>query len=192
VTIAICVCTLAIQTAASRMMFSMARDRVLPGHGVLARVSTVTGTPVLPAIVVGVLSAAILLVNVGEASLFTALTSVCIVMLYGAYLLVTVPMLIQRLRGTWVPQPGHFSLGAWGIPVNLLAVSYGFLQMVNLAWPRASVYDPAGGHWYLQYFSLLFVGGSLLVGLVAYALHRRELTTDVPAPAAAAPELASA
>ena len=136
VTIAICVCTLAIQTAATRMMFSMSRDRVLPGHGALGRVSPVTGTPVLPAVVVGVLAAAILLVNVGEASLFTALTSVCIVMLYGAYLMVTVPMLVQRLRGTWAPQPGHFSLGGWGA-VNLVAVAYGALQMVNLAWPRA-------------------------------------------------------
>jgi urea carboxylase system permease len=189
VTIAICVCTLAIQTAATRMMFSMSRDRVLPGHGALGRVSAVTGTPVLPAVVVGVLAAAILLVNVGEASLFTALTSVCIVMLYGAYLMVTVPMLAQRLRGAWAPQPGHFSLGAWGLPVNLLAVGYGALQMVNLAWPRAAVYDPAGGHWYLQYFSLLFVGGSLLVGFVAYALHRRELAAPSAGVAPASPEL---
>jgi urea carboxylase system permease len=183
VAIAICVCTLAIQTAATRMMFSMSRDGVLPGHRVLGRVSPATGTPVLPAVVVGVLAAAILLVNVGEASLFTALTSVCIVMLYGAYLLVTVPMLVQRLRGTYATEPGHFSLGRWGLPVNVVAVAYGALQMVNLGWPRASVYDPAGGHWYLQYFSPLFVGGALLVGLVAYALHRRELARPAGAPA---------
>lgn len=191
VAIAVCVCTLAIQTAATRMMFSMSRDRVLPGHGALGHVSPTTGTPVLPAVVVGVLSAAILLVNVGEASLFTALTSVCIVMLYGAYLLVTVPMLVRRLRGEWTPEPGQFSLGRWGLPVNLLAVGYGTMQMINLAWPRAAVYDPAGGHWYLQYFALLFVGGSLLVGVVAYALHRHELAGE-QTPAAAAPELAGA
>jgi urea carboxylase system permease len=182
VTVAICVCTLAIQTAATRMMFSMSRDRVLPGHGALARVSPKTGTPVLPAVVVGVLSAAILLVNVGEAGLFTALTSVCIVMLYGAYLMVTVPMLVRRLRGEWTPQPGHFSMGRWGLPVNAVAVAYGALQMINLGWPRASVYDPAGGHWYLQYFSPLFVGGALLAGVVAYALHRREMGETVTAP----------
>jgi urea carboxylase system permease len=190
VTVAICVCTLAIQTAATRMMFSMSRDRVLPGHGVLGKVSPVTGTPVLPAVVVGVLSAAILLVNVGEASLFTALTSVCIVMLYGAYLMVTVPMLVRRLRGEWSTTPGQFSLGAWGLPVNLVAVAYGALQMVNLGWPRASVYDPAGGHWYLQYFSLLFVGGALAIGVVAYALHRREMAQ--PVAAAPAAEMAGA
>src|SRR3954471_1595146 len=180
VTIAICVCTLAIQTAATRMMFSMSRDRVLPGHGSLGRINPVTRTPVLPAVVVGVLSAAILVVNVGEASLFTALTSVCIVMLYGAYLMVTVPMLVRRLRGEWATEPGRFSLGRWGLPVNVVAVAYGALQMLNLAWPRAAVYDPAGGHWYLQSFSLLFVGGALAVGGVAYALHRRELAGPAP------------
>jgi len=194
VTIAICVCTLAIQTAATRMMFSMSRDRVLPGHGSLGRVSPVTGTPILPAVVVGLIAAAILLINVGEASIFTALTSVCIVMLYAAYLMVTVPQLVARLRGTYRTQPGYFSMGRWGLPVNLIAVAYGALQMVNLAWPRASVYDPAGQGWYVQYFSLLFVGGALVLGVIAYALHRRELAggTTEHAPAELGLEAAGA
>jgi urea carboxylase system permease len=171
VAIAITVCTLAIQTAATRMMFSMARDGALPFSTRLSRVSPTTGTPILPTILVGVLAAALLFVNVGEASLFTALTSVCIVMLYGAYLMVTVPLLLQRLRG-WPhaeEEPaGLFSLGRWGLPVNVGAVAYGALMMVNIGWPRASVYDPQGGHWYLQYFALVFVGGSLLVGAVGF------------------------
>jgi urea carboxylase system permease len=193
VAIAITVCTLAIQTAATRMMFSMARDGALPFSARLARVSPATGTPILPTILVGVLAAALLLVNVGEASLFTALTSVCIVMLYGAYLMVTVPLLAQRLRG-WPyrdDEPaGLFSLGRWGLPVNIGAVAYGALMMVNIGWPRASVYDPQGGHWYLQYFALLFVGGSLVIGAVAFWAVRRSRAAALPAPAAA--ELAGA
>jgi hypothetical protein len=97
-------------------------------------------------------------------------------------------MLVRRLRGEWATEPGHFSLGRWGLPVNVLAVAYGALQMINLGWPRAAVYDPQGGHWYLQYFSLLFVGGALVVGVGAYALHRRELAAPgagVGAPVAA-------
>ena len=125
VAIAICVCTLAIQTAATRMMFSMSRDGVLPFSERLGRVSPATGTPVLPAVAVGVLAIGLLVVNVGEASLFTALASVCIVMLYLAYLMVTVPLLVKRVRGTWSPVAGHFSLGRWGLPVNIAAVAYG-------------------------------------------------------------------
>jgi amino acid transporter len=172
VAIAICVCTLAIQTAGTRMMFSMSRDGVLPFSAQLARVSRTTGTPVLPAVVVGALAIALLLVNVGEASLFTALASVCIVMLYGAYLMVTGPLLLARLRG-WRNEAGLFSLGRWGLAINAGAVLYGAAMMVNIGWPRASVYDPQGGHWYLQWFAVLFVGGSLALGTLAFWWMRR-------------------
>jgi urea carboxylase system permease len=184
VAIAICVCTLAIQTAATRMMFSMSRDGMLPFSARLAHVSPTTGTPVLPAIVVGALAIGLLAVNVGEASLFTALASVCIVMLYGAYLMVTVPLLLKRARGTWAPVEGHFSLGRWGLAVNAGAVLYGAAMTINIGWPRASVYDAAGGHWYLQWFALLFVGGTLVAGVLAYLWVRPR--------AQAAPELAGA
>ncbi|CAM5743902.1 hypothetical protein SALBM311S_04493 [Streptomyces alboniger] len=50
-----------------------------------------------------------------------------------------------------------FSLGRWGVPVNALALLYGLFMTVNLAWPRAAVYDPAGGHWYFQWFTVLFL-----------------------------------
>lgn len=99
VAIAVCVCTMAIQTAAMRMIFSMSRDGALPFSHVLGKVSPRTGTPIVPALVTGVLTIALLAVNVGEASVFLALTSVCIVMLYLAYLMVTLPLLVRRLRG---------------------------------------------------------------------------------------------
>lgn len=99
-------------------------------------------------------------------------------MVYLAYAMVTGPMLVARLRGRWVrsgalDETGRpvFSLGRWGLPINALALVYGLFMTVNLAWPRAEVYDPNGGHWYFQWFSLLFVGGSLALG-TAYRLLR--------------------
>jgi urea carboxylase system permease len=177
VSIAVCACTLAIQVAATRMMFSMSRDGALPFSSGLAHVSKRTGTPILPAVMVGVLSIALLAVNVGDPSVFTGLTSVCIVMLYAAYLMVTLPLLIRRLRGWPGPrEEGRFTLGRFGLPVNIAAVVYGAAMMVNIGWPRASVYDLEGGHWYLQWFAVLFVAGSLLAGAVAYIAKRRTMT----------------
>jgi urea carboxylase system permease len=175
VTVAICVCTLAIQTAATRMMFSMSRDRGLPFSRSLAHVNAVTGTPIMPAIATGVLSAALLLVNVGKAALFTDLTSACIVTLYAAYLFVTVPLLVRRLRGRIGGETNGytFSLGRWGLAVNIGAVLYGALMTLNMAWPRPSVYDPAGGGWYLQWFSVLLLIGAAVTGGLAYAYLRR-------------------
>ena len=188
VTVAICVCTLAIHTAATRMMFSMSRDGSLPFSRRLAAVNPVTGTPILPAVVVGGLSAALLVVNVGKAALFTDLTSACIVTLYAAYLFVTVPLLIRRLRGGvgGKVDAEHFSLGRFGLAINVGAVLYGAAMTVNMAWPRASVYDPAGDGWVLRWFSVLLLLGTLMTGALAYAhLRRRERIVPVGELAAA-------
>ena len=180
VAIAICVCTLAIQTAASRLTYSMARDGVLPGASRLARVSARTGTPVLPTVLIGAAAIAILGVNVGQAQLFTAITSVAVVIVYLAYLLVTLPMLIRRRSGLPPVPSGHFSLGRFGLPVNTLAVVYGLFMVVDMAWPRQAVYDPAGGHWYLRYFALLFCGAAALLGWVVYRVAHRPRSAAQP------------
>jgi urea carboxylase system permease len=164
VVVAIVVCTLAIQTAATRLMFSMARDSVLPWSARLAAVSPRTGTPILPGVVVGLAAAAILVVNVGNAQLFAAVTSVAIVMVYVAYLLVTAPLLVRRLRGGWGGP-------RWRHGVNAGAVLWGIALAANVGWPRAAVYDPSGGRWWLQWFAPL----SLAVALGAGALARRRV-----------------
>jgi urea carboxylase system permease len=174
VAIAIFVCTLAIQTAGSRLVFSMARDGRLPASKHLAHVDPRRGTPVWPSVAIGVLAVAMLAVNIGNAALFTTLSSVCIVMIYLAYLLVSVPMLVARLRGRVEPAgPGLFSLGRWGVPVNVLAVLYGAAMVVNLAWPRSEVYDPTGEHPWLRFSAPAVVVLVLLLGLLARAVATR-------------------
>jgi urea carboxylase system permease len=188
VAVAVFVCTLAIQTSASRMIFSMARDRVLPFSAQLAKVSGRSGTPVVPTVVSGVLAAALLAVNIGNPALFLALTSVCIMLMYLAYLMVTVPMLVQRLRGRLatgeLDETGRplFSMGRWGTLVNAVAVLYGLGMAINLGWPRAEVFDPEGGHWYLQYLGPIALGVTVLLGLIAYAAQRRDYHATIGSP----------
>ncbi len=150
------------------------------GVKVPQRVGRPTGTPIVTGVAVSALAAAVLLVNLGQSQVFTAVTSVAVVVVYLAYLFVTIPMLLRKLRDRTLPRGqglrsgepaaarGHFSLGRAGLPITLLAVLFGLFMTANVAWPRAAVYDPAGGHWYLQYFSLLFLAGALLLGGLAY------------------------
>ncbi|WP_280411245.1 amino acid permease [Nocardia asiatica] len=187
VAVAITVCTLAIQTAGSRLMFSMARDGKLPFAGRLAAVHPRYGTPVLPAVVIGALGIGLLVLNLGNAAMFATLASVCIVTLYLAYLLVTVPLLVRRWTG--LPDPGTdarlFSLGRFGIPVNALAVVWGVAMVVNLAWPRAEVYTPEGGGWWMRWAAPLFVLLVLAVGVVVHRLAAgwsRDVTSGDSAP----------
>ncbi|MET9119797.1 amino acid permease [Streptomyces sp. NPDC004528] len=194
VVVAVAVATLAIQTAACRMLFSMARDGRLPFSGRLAKVDPRTGVPSVPALTVGVLSAALLLLNFASPEAFLAIGTTCIVMLYLAYAMVTGPMLVRRLRGGFTADGTDetgaplFSMGRWGLPVNVIALVYGLLMTVDLAWPRAAVYDPTGGHWYFQWFTVLFLGATLLVG-AAYRAYRAR-TAPAEAAEAAPPSYA--
>ena len=200
VALAVCVCTLAIQTAAARMIFSMARDNVLPASRQLRQVSRRTGTPVAATIVPGVLAAVCLVVNVGNAGLFLGLASVCIMLLYVAYLMVTAPLLVRRLSGSGpaagVDEQGRplFSLGRFGLIVNIVAVSYGLAMAINLGWPRAEVYDPAGAGWYLHYLPLITLAIVGLGGVIAYRYQRRAYHASIglALPSAAAPAVAEA
>ncbi len=186
--VAITVCTLAVMASCIRLMFAMARDGRLPFGSAIARVSGTRRVPIIPALVVGILALALLAINIGNQSAFLALTSVAIVMFYIAYLGVTVGMLVKRMRGEW-PRPDHgpyFNLGRWGLLVNLTAVVYGAIVAVNIAWPRAAVYDALAGtkdssghvipgHWYWQYIAVLFIGIVVVVGSIYYfAVYRRK------------------
>jgi urea carboxylase system permease len=171
--IAITVCCLAVQTAAIRLLFAMARDGRLPFGKAIAKVSPRSKTPVLPALVTGVLTIALLVVNIGNQRVFYILTSVAIILFYIPYLMVTGPMLLRRLRGDW-PRPDHgpyLNLGRWGTPVNAFAVLYGAAMTVNLAWPRASVYG--SDHWYYQWGAIVFTAVITAVGLGLYLRYRR-------------------
>jgi urea carboxylase system permease len=189
VTIAICVCTLACQTSGSRMMFSMARERALPFHRALSRVSPRTGTPIVTSIVVGAGAALALVVNLGQSAIFTALSSLCIAMLYLAYMGVTAPLLMARIQQERRRRPLQadtdetgrplFSLGRWGIPLNAIAVAYQAVAVVNLAWPRSAVYDLTGHTWWLQWSAVLFIGLTLVAGALVH-LRLRGSTSLIP------------
>ena len=77
----------------------------------------------------------------GNHSAFLALTSVAIIMFYLAYLCVTGPLLLRRLRGTW-PTPERRDVllpRAVDVFVNLFAaVVYGAIVAFNIAWPRTT------------------------------------------------------
>ncbi|MEU9864690.1 APC family permease [Streptomyces sp. NPDC047971] len=177
VVVAITVCVLAVQAAGIRLMFAMARDNNLPAGSALARVSPRFQTPVVPAVVIGVVGVVILVVNINQPQIFSVITSIAIIMIYVAYLMVTTPMLIQRLRGKWQPREGAFSLGRLGLPINILAVLWGAAMSLNLAWPRAEVYNATGPqHWYLRWGAFLFVGIVALGGFAYYWFVQRHRT----------------
>jgi len=122
----------------------MARDGALPAAARLSSVRPRTGTPVAPALLSGALAIALLLLNFGNPTLFSTITGTSVVVVYLAYLLVTGPLLVQRLRGRFPAEPGRFSLGRWGVPLNGAAVVYGVAILTSLRFAAADPADSAG------------------------------------------------
>jgi amino acid transporter len=137
------VCTLAIQGAATRMMYSMSRDHHLPGGSIWGRVNTSFKTPANAAIAVGVLAAIPILVigPGGGFSISIAATG----LIYLSYLLTNLGVLRARFRG-WPHVPATFSLGRWGKLVNVLALIYGGLMLLNIGiWQDPALFGDFGG-----------------------------------------------
>jgi amino acid transporter len=174
-------------------MFSMARDNRLPFSKTLSHVNSRTGTPIAPSVLIGVLCIGILLVNVGNSAIFATLASVCIILIYLAYLSVTAPMLYRRFQGwpkgtvaTDAEGKKLFGLGGFGIVVNILAVAYGLLMVIDLAWPRAEVFDPTGDMPILRWAGPICIAVTVLVGIACFPRgkeHPKPVSTSVNAAA---------
>jgi amino acid transporter len=137
------VCTLAIQGAATRMMFSMSRDRHLPLGQLWGTVNSTFRTPANAAIAVGVLAAIPILVigPLGGFSVSIAATG----LIYLSYLLTNIGVLAARFRG-WPHQPAWFNLGRWGKLISVLAILYGGLMLINIGiWQDPNLFGLFGG-----------------------------------------------
>ena len=171
--ISVFVCTLAIQGAATRMMFSMGRDRNLPLGRAWAHVSPRFRTPANAAVAVGVLAAIpILLVGpIGGITLSIAATG----LIYLSYFLCNLGVAVARRQG-WPRQKAWFSLGRWGMLVNVLALIYGAVMIVNIAlWASPELFGDFGGEgrniWNPLINGLFEVNGVALDGLPAWPLY---------------------
>jgi len=174
---AVAVCALAVHAGAARMLFAMARDNNLPFSIALSRVSGTSRTPVTAAVVAGVFAMIFLVINVFVQGLLDLIVPIAVLWANLAYLLVTLPLLCMRWRG-WPGSGGSgaidlFALGRWGVPINLAAVIWSGLVIVNIGWPRASDQIVP---WYRQYAAILLTGLLAAIGGGYYFFVQRHKT----------------
>jgi len=130
-------CVLSLQAAASRLLFSFARDGMIPGHRWLAKVSPQSRVPINALIVAcGIPVLICLVIYVGPDGLLTQVTAFAVIGIYVAFQSVVLASLRQRIKG-WHPA-GPFNLGRAGFVVNVAALVYGIGAMILLAWPGRS------------------------------------------------------
>lgn len=166
-------CALSLQAAASRLAYSYGRDDMIMGSSLLKKFSHTRHIPPYALLVAAVVPA---LIIIGSKVSENALVKIISFAAFGIYLgfqMVVLASLRARLKG-WVPS-GKYTLGKWGLPVNIAALSYGVIAMINMAWPRtpdAAWYD----NWIVPLSAVIVVG----VGLIYMAVHPTYGRSEAP------------
>jgi amino acid transporter len=180
--IAVYVCTLAIQGATLRLMFSMGRDRRLPFGGAWARVNSTLRTPANASVAVGVLAAIPFVVTGAGTAIYIAIAATG--MIYLSYFLCNIGVLVARQRG-WPRKGAWFSLKGWGTIINIAALIWGGLMIINIGiWTDPSLFGVFGNDlrntWSNPFINtFLKVGGTLLDGLPAWPIFETTVGTVV-------------
>jgi amino acid transporter len=180
--IAVYVCTLAIQGATVRLMFSMGRDRRLPFGGAWARVNSTLRTPANASVAVGVLAAIPFVITGAGTAIYIAIAATG--MIYLSYFLCNIGVLVARQRG-WPRKGAWFSLGSWGTIINIAALIWGGLMIVNIGiWTDQGLFGVFGNDlrntWSNPFINtFLKVGGTLLDGLPAWPIFETTVGTVV-------------
>ena len=166
-------CVLSLQAAASRLLFSFARDGMIPGHRWLAKVTDGTKVPANALIVACSIPLLLcVLIYIGPDALLVQITSFAVLGIYVAFQSVVLASLRQRIKG-WRPA-GPFSLGRFGFAVNVAALLYGIASMILLAMPGSS------GDFFSDWIVLIglaIVGGS---GALYLFIARPDRHSDAP------------
>ncbi|BDV32235.1 APC family permease [Microbacterium terricola] len=165
-------CVLSLQAAASRLLFSFARDGMIPGSRWLSKVSPRSKVPTNALIVACTVPALFCLLIWINADLLVPITAFAILGIYVSFQMVVLAALRQRVKG-WKPA-GPFSLGRWGIVVNIVALAYGIFAIYLLAKPGES------GVVLTDWIVLLGLGVVMGTGLVYMLLARPDRKSDAP------------
>jgi amino acid transporter len=158
-------CLISLQAAASRLLFAYARDEMIVGSEQLRHLSPGRHIPAKALLVAGAIPALIALSAPWLQNAVATIISFAATGIYIAFQMIVVASLVARARG-WRPA-GAFTMGAWGWPVNVVALVYGLCAIVNMSWPR-SPNDP----WFSNYGVMVTSVGVLVLGAIYMILGR--------------------
>jgi amino acid transporter len=168
-------CAMSLQAAASRLAYSYGRDDMIVGSSLLKRFSPSRAVPPYALLLAALVPAVIVLGSKVSTNAVTKIISFAELGIYLGFQLVVLAALRARLKG-WVPS-GQYTLGRWGLLVNVCALAYGVLAIGNMIWSSRTPGTPWYDDWIVGVSGVVVVG----LGLVYLALHRTAATrSDAP------------
>ncbi|KAH7103349.1 amino acid transporter [Auriculariales sp. MPI-PUGE-AT-0066] len=138
-------CGVAFFVAASRIFFAYARDKALPFHDWLSKVSPRTQTPNNASFAVFVISTAFGAVSIGSDIAFEAFFSGSTLAGQISYILPVLGRCVFEDNPDY--RPGPFNLGKWSKTIRLCAVAWNFFIMPLVSFPEGPMPSAADMNW---------------------------------------------
>ncbi|KAM5499613.1 hypothetical protein McanMca71_002374 [Microsporum canis] len=160
---------ISILATCSRQTFAFARDNALPFSGFFANVNPMSKIPVNAVLVTTFITILLSLINIGSTAAFNAIASITVGSLYASYVL-SIACFINRRRSAEPLPARRFSLGKWGMGINVFSVAYLSFGFIFTFFPGSSTVTPETMNW-----SCLVWGAVIIFAIFQYAIHGRNV-----------------
>ena len=121
------------QAAQARLLYSMARDNMLPFSNSLKKVNSRTKTPLHSLVIGGIASLALMIYGYLQTNTFATLIGATSIAPYLVYLLIILSYMNKRKKLASVS--GGFNLGKWGFPLMVVGLIWIILALLILILP---------------------------------------------------------
>jgi amino acid transporter len=165
----------ALHTAGSRALYSLARDRLIPGADFFTKLTPSRKLPATSLAFTTLVAILVLLINIGAEKVFSTLLTIAVAGFFISYAFPIMSQAILQRQGRHVAGP--FTLGKWSRAITLIASVWIVLELINVWWPRYPDLP-----WYQNWGVLLVTVILTVAGVIAYAFApRHEMSGGGPA-----------
>lgn len=155
--------------AASRQLWSFARDKGVPGHRWVSHITRGSNIPLNAVMTSLAITSALALVNLGSTTALNAIISLALVALLISYLICIGCVALRRVRGKPLPKR-RWSLGKLGLPINIAACLFLVPLLVFSCFPP--IISPTA---VTMNYGVVMFAGVIFLALAYYALHGRKV-----------------
>ncbi|KXT12499.1 hypothetical protein AC579_7343 [Pseudocercospora musae] len=164
-------CCISEVATASRQLWSFARDKGVPFSAWICHVTPRWNIPLRSVVVSFVITSLLACINLGSTTALNAINSLGGVSVLGSYFITIACLIWRRLYGAPLP-PRRWSLGKFGLPINIIALLFLVPLWFFSFWPLARPVTAQSMNWNSAMF-----GGMIIVSLAYYHLWGKQVYT---------------
>ncbi|KIW12030.1 hypothetical protein PV08_09304 [Exophiala spinifera] len=159
----------------SRLIWAFARDKGLPFSGFFSHITPHSKSPTNAVVAIFVSVSLLSLINIGSTTAFNALISLTTLGFYFSYAIPTLMFAIRRFSSSNPIRFGPWTLGRFGLTVNIIAIIFCIFLIIFLPFPPMLPVTSQN----MNYASPVFVGVMVLAFLNYHIRARHRFTGPI-------------